>query len=323
MVCALQDAGYSPIVFDNLSRGHADAVQGAPLVIGDLRSVADLDACFAAHRVDLVMHFAALTYVGESVAEPEKYYENNVVGGLNLLSAMRRHGVGRFVFSSTCAVYGEPERLPIGESHPQRPINPYGRTKQAIEQALADYGKAYGLRSIALRYFNAAGADPQGRVGERHDPETHLIPLVLEEAMRLRGGGDPSLSRLSVYGSDYSTPDGSCVRDYVHVSDICRAHLLAAEWLLGERASGFLAINLANGTGFSVLEVIDTCREVSGQPVQFSVRPRRPGDSAILVGNADNAAELLGWKPRFTELRDMVGTAWNWMVRRQSSDPSS
>jgi UDP-glucose-4-epimerase GalE len=323
MVCALQDAGHSPIVFDNLSRGHADAVQGAALVIGDLRSVADLDACFAAHRIDLVMHFAALTYVGESVAEPEKYYENNVVGGLNLLSAMRRHGVGRIVFSSTCAVYGEPERLPIVESHPQRPINPYGRTKQAIEQALADYGTAYGLRSIALRYFNAAGADPQGRVGERHDPETHLIPLVLEEAMRLRGGGDPSLSRLSVYGSDYPTPDGSCVRDYVHVSDICRAHLLAAEWLLGESASGFLSFNLANGTGFSVLEVIETCREVSGQPVQFSVKPRRPGDSAILVGNADNAAELLGWKPKFTELRDIVGTAWNWMVRRQSSVPGS
>lgn len=221
MVLALQDAGYSVIVFDNLSRGFADAVGSAPLVIGDLRSAADLDACFAAHRFDLVMHFAALAYVGESVNEPELYYQNNVVGALNLLAAMRRHGVNRLVFSSTCATYGEPELVPITESHPQRPINPYGRTKLMIEQALRDYALAYGTQSVSLRYFNAAGCDLHGRAGERHNPETHLIPLVLAEAMRVMHVGDPADTALREVGTDFPTPDGSCVRDYIHVADLC------------------------------------------------------------------------------------------------------
>ncbi|MDD4880569.1 MAG: UDP-glucose 4-epimerase GalE [Gallionellaceae bacterium] len=315
MVLALQEAGYSVVVFDNLSRGFADAVASAPLVVGDLRSAEALDACFAAHRFDLVMHFAALAYVGESVGEPELYYQNNVVGALNLLAAMRAHGVARLVFSSTCATYGEPERIPIDETHPQRPINPYGRTKLMIEQALADYAAAYGLHSASLRYFNAAGGDPQGRVGERHDPETHLIPLVLAEAMRLKRGGEPAATGLQVFGADFPTADGSCIRDYIHVTDLCSAHLLAAEGLLSGKLSGAHCLNLANGGGFSVLEVIDACRKVTGQPIQYRVFPRRAGDPAALVGDAGRAAAVLAWQPRYRQLETMIETAWAWLNR--------
>jgi len=297
MVLALQDAGYSVVVFDNLSRGFADAVDSTPLVIGDLRSPADLDACFSAHRIDLVMHFAALAYVGESVTEPELYYQNNVVGALNLLAAMRRQGVNRLVFSSTCATYGEPDYVPITESHPQRPINPYGRTKWMIEQALRDYALAYGTQSVSLRYFNAAGCDPQGRAGERHNPETHLIPLVLAEAMRVMRGGDPADTALRVFGIDFSTPDGSCVRDYIHVSDLCQAHLRAAERLLSEQTSGAEFYNLANGTGFSVLDVIEACRDVTGMPIAYKTEHHRAGDPAVLVGDAHLTNEVLGWRP--------------------------
>lgn len=313
MVLALQDAGYSPIVFDNVSRGHADAVNGAQLLVGDLRSPADLKACFAAHRIDLVMHFAALAYVGESVTEPELYYENNVVGTLNLLAAMRKFEVRNIVFSSSCATYGEPERVPIAETHPQRPINPYGRTKLLVEQSLADYARAYNLRSVSLRYFNAAGCDKQGRAGERHEPETHLIPLVLAEALRVKNGGSPSDTRLRVFGSDFKTRDGSCVRDYIHVTDICQAHLLACERLLKGAANGAEAYNLANGHGFTVLEVIDACRKVTGQRIDYLAMPRRPGDPAELVGDAKKALEILGWKPRFAELEAIIATAWEWI----------
>lgn len=311
MVLALQDAGYRPVVFDNLSRGHADAVPvGVPLVVGDLRSPTDLDACLRAHRVDLVMHFAALAYVGESVTEPELYYDNNVIGALNLLAAMRRHGLQRLVFSSSCATYGIPSEVPINEGHPQQPINPYGRTKMMVEQALQDYSVAYGLQSIALRYFNAAGCDPAGRARERHDPETHLIPQVLREAARLAAYGNPRDTQLVVFGDDFPTRDGTCVRDYIHVSDLCSAHLKAAERLLSGAVSGSEVYNLANGQGFSVREVIEACRDVTGQAIEYRIEARRAGDPAELVGNATRAKSVLGWEARVTGLREIVGTAW-------------
>jgi UDP-glucose-4-epimerase GalE len=315
MVLALQDAGHKVLVFDNLSRGFADAVGAAPLVVGDLRNPADLDALFTLHRINLVMHFAALAYVGESVTEPELYYQNNVVGALNLLAAMRRYGVDKLVFSSTCATYGEPDAVPISEAHPQRPINPYGRSKLMTEQALADYATAYGMQSISLRYFNAAGADPHGRAGERHEPETHLIPLILAEALRLQQGGTPSDTALQVFGHDFPTPDGSCVRDYIHVTDLCQAHLLAAQRLLSGRVEGAEVYNLANGAGFTVLEVIEACRKVAGQPIQFNMQPRRAGDPAILIGDASRAHTLLGWQPAIGELHEIIQTAWAWMKR--------
>jgi UDP-glucose-4-epimerase GalE len=317
MVLALQDAGLRPVVFDNLSRGHADAVPaGVPLVVGDLRRPQDIEAALLLHRPDVVMHFAALAYVGESVAEPELYYDNNVIGTLHLLAALRRHGPARLVFSSTCATYGEPDANPIEETHPQRPINPYGRSKLVIEQALADYAHAYGLASVSLRYFNAAGCDPAGRAGERHHPETHLIPLVLQEALRLRAGGAPGQTQLQVFGSDFPTPDGSCVRDYIHVSDLCHAHLLAAQRLLQGQATGAEAYNLTNGVGFSVLQVIAACRAVTGQPVQYRAMPRRPGDPATLVGSAAGAARVLGWQPRHTQLAQIIASAWAWLQAR-------
>jgi UDP-glucose-4-epimerase GalE len=316
MVLALEDAGYAPVVFDNLSRGHVDAVGSVPLVRGDLRRLQDVEACFERDRFDLVMHFAALAYVGESVSEPELYYENNVIGALNLLAVMRRRAVHRMVFSSTCATYGEPDRVPIAESHPQRPINPYGRSKLVIEQALADYAAAYRLRSVSLRYFNAAGCDPRGRRGERHEPETHIIPLVLAEAQRLALGGHPDESRLHVYGNDFPTRDGSCVRDYIHVSDLCRAHLLACERLLGDHGRGAEAYNLANGIGFTVLEVIEACRRVTGQPITYRLMPRRPGDPAALVGDSSKARQVLGWLPEIADLDAIIHTAWSWMSQR-------
>jgi len=314
-VLALEDAGYRAVVFDNLSRGHADAVSRAPLVVGDLRSMADIEACLQKHRPDVVMHFAALAYVGESVGAPEQYYQNNVVGALNLVAAMRKHGCSRFVFSSTCSTYGEPRQVPIPESHPQEPINPYGRTKLMVEQALADYALAYDMRSVSLRYFNAAGCDPEGRAGERHDPETHLIPLVLAEALRTKRGGDAAATRLSVFGNDFDTADGSCVRDYIHVSDLCHAHLLAAQRLMEGKVQGAEAYNLANGVGFSVLQVIDACRRVTGQPIRYQVQARRAGDPATLVGDCGRAQSVLGWKPRHARLEEIIGTAWQWIER--------
>lgn len=319
MVLALQDAGHDVVVFDNLSRGFADATGNAVLVQGDLRSIADIERCFCEHRFDLVMHFAALAYVGESVLEPELYYDNNVIGTLNLLSIMRKHDVNSFVFSSTCATYGEPEQVPISESHPQNPINPYGRTKLIIEQALADYAHAYGLNSVCLRYFNAAGCDHKGRAGERHDPETHLIPLILAEALRIKQGGDPVDTQLQVFGSDFPTPDGSCIRDYIHVSDLCEAHLLASKRLISGNARGIEVYNLGNGNGFSVFDVIDACREVTGQPVQYLQMQRRAGDPAILVGDASLATAGLEWFPQFTELKEIIATSWQWIQINQKA----
>jgi UDP-glucose 4-epimerase len=312
-VHALLDAGHSVTVFDNLSRGHADAVGAADLVVGDIRSADDLRACFGLRCHDVVMHFAALAYVGESVSEPALYYDNNVTGSLGLLAAMHQADVRRLVFSSTCATYGDPVELPMTEAHPQRPVNPYGRTKLMVEHMLGDFASAHGLQSISLRYFNAAGCDPAGRAGERHAPETHLIPLVLEQAMRVRDGADPEDTRLQVLGNDFPTRDGTCVRDYIHVSDLCEAHLLAAERLLSSVVRDAEFYNLGNGLGYTVLEVIQAAARVTGQDIRFRVAARRAGDPASLVGCADLARSVLGWTPRIGAIDDIVATAWRWM----------
>ncbi len=310
----LRDTGWGVVAFDNLSRGWRDALGDVPLFEGDLRRPDDVTKCLSEQCFDLVMHFAALAYVGESVIDPGRYYENNVVGSLNLLQAMRGSGHARLVFSSTCATYGDPIERPIRENHPQRPVNPYGRTKLLMEQALADYSIAYGLNSVSLRYFNAAGCDLAGRLGERHEPETHLIPLVLEEALRVRGGGDPSASTLRIHGNDFPTADGTCVRDYIHVQDLCAAHLLAGERLLDGRLHGASSFNLGNGQGYSVLEVIEACRRVTGVEFEYRVGPRRAGDPDWLVGSAERARTLLQWQPKITSIDEIVASAWHWLL---------
>jgi UDP-glucose 4-epimerase len=299
--------GYETVVLDNLVYGHREFVQRGEFVLGDISDPACLDLVFANHDIDAVMHFAAYTYVGESVQDPGKYYANNMGGTLNLLAAMRRAGVNRFIFSSTCATYGVPQEMPLTESHPQKPINPYGWTKFMIEQALADYSAAYGMQYVALRYFNAAGADPQGRVGEDHDPETHLIPLAIEAAV------DPK-RELSIFGTDYDTPDGTCVRDYIHVTDLAQAHILAYEYLRDGGESQYF--NLGNGLGFSVREVIDCVSRVSGRAVRAKEAPRREGDPAQLVGSSERIRSVLGWEPQYAELETIVEHAWNWRMKR-------
>jgi UDP-glucose 4-epimerase len=314
MNLVLQDAGHAVIVFDNLSRGFKDAVIGATLIEGDLRSRDDLDQLFQSHAIDLVMHFAALTYVDESVKHPQTYFENNVEGTLNLLSAMENHGVNKFVFSSSCAVYGEPIHIPITEAHPKSPISPYGENKLAIEEALIDATKK-GLKSISLRYFNAAGADKNLRAGERHDPETHLIPLVLMEALRIKDGGDATDTKLKVFGQDFATKDGTPVRDYIHVEDLCHAHMAAAHRLNDNLVEGNEAYNLGNGQGFSVLEVIDAARRVTKQNITYREMPRREGDPARLIGDASLAKSQLHWTPRYIDLGDIIETAWQFMLK--------
>ena len=320
MVKLLRSQGHEVTVFDNFSTGHRDAVKGVHLVEGDLKNAADAGRAFAGRRIDAVMHFAASCYVGESVQEPAKYYNNNVVGTLNLLGAMRAAQVQRLVFSSTCSTYGDPVSLPMSEDHPQRPVNPYGMSKLVAERAMADYGRAYGLGTIALRYFNASGCDPEGELGERHDPETHLIPLVLFEALRLRAGGNPAETRLQVFGDDFDTPDGTCVRDYVHIADLCAAHLLALQRLMrgtdAGAGAGFEAFNLGTGNGCSVKDVIETCRRVTGQDIQYRVAGRRAGDPARLVASAGRAHAGLGWTPQFNALSDIVETAWRWFSQQ-------
>ncbi len=303
MVQMLLDRGHEPVVFDNLSTGYRDAVPTGRLVEGDLADPAALEGLFAAQRFDGVMHFASLIQVGESVREPAKYYRNNVANTLNLLDAMHRHGVAHFIFSSTAAIFGEPDYVPIDEAHPRRPINPYGFSKFAIEQVLADYDRAYGLRSTCLRYFNAAGADPEARLGERHEPETHLIPLVLQAASGRR-------SHIDVFGQDYDTPDGTCIRDYIHIVDLCEAHLLALDRLRAGAPSG--AYNLGNGNGFSVKEVIDASERVAGTSIARKYAGRRAGDPARLVADARRARSELGWQPRFADLDTIVRHAWAW-----------
>ena len=303
---ALAAAGHTPVVYDNLSRGHREFARWGPLEVGDLCEAATLDAVFARHRIDAVMHFAALAYVGESVEQPALYYRNNVGGTLELLEAMRRAGVGLIVFSSTCATYGVPERMPITEDLPQQPINPYGATKLMIEQVLRDYAPAYGLRSVALRYFNAAGCDPDGEVGEDHEPETHLIPRVLMAA-------DGMLPRIDVFGTDYPTPDGTCMRDYIHVADLADGHVRALDYL--QRGGASSAINLGTGRAFSVREVIAAAERVTGRRIPVHEGPRRAGDPPVLVADATRARTLLGFAPRYSEIEPIVETAWRWHKR--------
>jgi UDP-glucose-4-epimerase GalE len=316
MVKLLLRQGHQVTVFDNLSTGHRDAVKRVDFVEGDLRREADAARAFEGRRIEVVMHFAASCCVGESVQDPAKYYANNVIGTLNLMEAMRAAEVQRLVFSSTCSTYGDPVSLPMSEDHPQRPVNPYGMSKLTVERAMADYGRAYGLGTVALRYFNAAGCDPEGELGERHDPETHLIPLIIREALRIRGGGKPEDTQLQVFGDDFDTPDGTCIRDYVHIADLCAAHLLAMEHLLGRGASGFEAFNLGSGKGYSVKEVIETCRHITAQDIRYRISGRRAGDPARLVASAARARAELGWSPEFNELSDIVETAWRWFSRQ-------
>ncbi|MGE4593880.1 UDP-glucose 4-epimerase GalE, partial [Alcaligenes sp.] len=294
---------YRVVVLDNLSTGHADAVRYGELIVGDMADTALLDRLFHSHRFDAVMHFAAFSLVGESVDDPGKYYRNNVANTLNLLDAMVRHQVRHFVFSSTAATFGEPRSDRIDESHPQNPINPYGRSKLMVEHLLADYDAAYGLKSVCLRYFNAAGADPEGELGERHNPETHLIPLVLQAASGRR-------SHIHVFGTDYDTPDGSCLRDYIHVQDLCSAHQQALQWLQEHQQSK--QFNLGNGDGYSVLDVIETARKVTGKEIPVLIGDRRVGDPARLVADATLAQQQLGWKPEYPDLVDMIAHAWHW-----------
>ncbi len=309
-VLALQNAGYEVVVFDNLVYGHRDIVESVlkvELIEGDTNDRNLLDRVFASRSFSAVMHFAAYAYVGESVSQPDKYYRNNVTGTLTLLEAMVAAGIKRFVFSSTCATYGVPKTVPIPEDHPQDPINPYGATKLMVERILSDFDRAYDFKSVAFRYFNAAGADPQGRLGEDHQPETHLIPLVLMAALGKRDS-------ISIFGTDYPTPDGTCIRDYIHVSDLAQAHVLGLDYLI--KGGDSQQFNLGNGSGFSVREVIEMARQITGRSIHAIECDRRPGDPPALVGSAEKARSTLGWNPQYADLDKILTHAWAWHQKR-------
>jgi UDP-glucose 4-epimerase len=309
-VLALKQAGYNVVIFDNLEYGHqelVDSVLGVELFVGDTRDRSSLDRVFATHKIDAVMHFAAYIAVGESVEKPGMYYENNVVGTLNLLEAMRAANIHKLVFSSTCAVYGIPETTPIVEDCPFAPISPYATSKLMVENILSDFDTAYGFKSVRFRYFNASGADPSGRLGEDHTPETHLVPLVLFAAMGKR-------EHISVYGTDYPTPDGTCIRDYIHVQDLATAHVLGLAYLLAGGDSQ--VFNLGNGNGYSVKEVIETAKKVTGKEIKVVYGDRRAGDPSILVGSSDRVRKVLGWNPEFPKLEDIIAHAWQWHQKR-------
>jgi UDP-glucose 4-epimerase len=303
VVKELQAAGIPCVVLDNLVRGHRELVTDVDLIVGDVGDAALVGRIIRDHRIDAVMHFAAYAYVGESAAEPLTYYDNNVAATVRLLRALVDSDVRMLVFSSTCATYGMPEATPMTEAHPQRPINPYGATKLMVERILQDVDRAHDLRSVVLRYFNAAGAHPSGAIGEWHVPETHLIPLALQAAAGLR-------ESVEIYGTDYPTPDGTCVRDYIHVTDLAQAHVLGLHYLQSGKASE--AFNLGNGNGFSVREVIEAAERVTGQRVKSSASPRRPGDPPALVGSSAKARQILGWSPAFDRLDVIIDTAWAW-----------
>jgi UDP-glucose 4-epimerase len=303
MVKMLRGHGREVLVLDDLSTGFEEALLGAPLVRGSIGDVALLDKVFAEHPIAAVMNFASFIAVGESVTRPDAYYLNNVANTLVLLNAMQRHGVRRYIFSSTAAIYGNPESVPIHEGQTKLPINPYGRSKWMIEQVLEDFQVAFGFESVCLRYFNAAGADPDGQLGERHDPETHLIPLVLQAASGRR-------ESISVFGDDYDTPDGTCIRDYIHVQDLCAAHLLALNHLLAGGKSR--RYNLGNGQGFSVKEVIDVARAVTQRPIEVRMQPRRAGDPPRLIADSRLIQAELNWRPEFADLSTIVAHAWGW-----------
>ena len=295
--------GYDTVVFDNLVYGHRSFVRWGDFVLGDLADCDQLRLCFSKYPIEAVMHFCAFAYVGESVTDPAKYYRNNVVNTLNLLDTMREFHVPYLIFSSTCSTYGVPQRIPLTEDHPQSPVNPYGWSKFMIEQILKDYNNAYGIKYVTLRYFNAAGADPDADIGERHDPETHLIPLVLDVA----AGKRPDVK---IFGTDYETPDGTCIRDYIHVTDLADAHILALGYLRGGGPSD--SFNLGNGNGFSVREVIRTAEKVTGRAIKYIETGRRAGDPPVLIGSASKAMEILQWRPQFADLPIIMQTAWHW-----------
>jgi UDP-glucose 4-epimerase len=304
MVATLLEAGHVPLILDNFSTGHRDLLApGVAHYEGRCGDAALLGRIFSEHSVDAVMHFAASSLVGESVTDPIKYYRNNVSETVELLAAMIEHRVGRFILSSTAAVYGEPVQVPIDETHPTQPTNPYGTTKAALERLLAEVSRAHGLQFVSLRYFNAAGAHPSGRIGERHDPETHLIPILLQVALGQR-------KQAQVYGLDWPTRDGSCIRDYVHVCDLAAAHLAALEALFVGAPNAIY--NLGTGQGCSVLEVLESVRRITGHPIPVEVSARRPGDPAVLVASSDKIQRELGWKPRFASIDDIVTSAWRW-----------
>lgn len=299
----LNRSGYRTVVFDNLRCGYREFVKWGAFVFGDLANKDQIRRCFQAYPIKAVMHFSALTSVGESVVQPGLYYQNNVVNTINLLEVMREFDVAHFIFSSSAATYGMPQQVPIPEDHPQLPINPYGRSKCMVEQILADYDHAYGVRHVNLRYFNAAGADPDGELGERHEPETHLIPIAMAAALGLRDS-------VSLFGTDYPTGDGTCIRDYIHVNDLAQAHIQALEYLRTQNRSD--SFNLGNATGYSVREVTEKVREISKRDFKIVEVPRRPGDPAILVSSSQKARDLLGWKPQFAGLEAIIRTAWDW-----------
>lgn len=301
----LAHAGHDVWVYDNLSAGHRSACDAQKLVVGELSDHEKLTAVLSKHAIEAVLHFAAFCYVGESVSLPAKYYQNNVVGTLALLDAMRQSDVSRLVFSSTTAVYGSPSEIPITEQTPLDPISPYGFTKRVVEHALVDYSRAYGLGSIALRYFNAAGASRDGGIGEDHTPETHLIPLVLQVALGQR-------EKITIFGDEYPTPDGTCVRDYIHVDDLAEAHLKALDAI---EPGSFDAINLGSGVGASVMQVVEACREVTGHDIPVDIGLRRPGDPPELIADISKAKHKLSWQPEFTNIREIVETAWKWHQR--------
>lgn len=305
---ALAEAGHVPIVYDNLHTGHEWAVKWGPFERGDLNDPAALGAAMRRHRPEAVVDFAALAYVGDSMKEPTQYYRANVAGTIALLEAMRAHDIGSIVFSSTCATYGVPASMPIVETMAQDPINAYGRSKRMAEEILRDACAAHGVGAIALRYFNAAGADPDGQLGEEHDPESHLIPLVLQTALGLR----PSIA---IFGTDYATPDGTCVRDYVHVSDLASAHVAALEAC---RAGRFAAYNLGTGHGASITEVVTRAREITGRPIRTEAAARRPGDPPVLVADASLALQALSWKASRSDLGHIIETAWRWMTTHRA-----
>lgn len=312
-VLALKQAGYEVLILDNLVYGHRDLVEQVlkvELIEGDTGDRDLLDKLFKSRNIAAVMHFSAYAYVGESVSNPAKYYRNNVIGTITLLEAMLAASVKNFVFSSTCATYGVPEVVPIPEDHPQNPINPYGATKLMVERILSDFNEAYDFKSVRFRYFNAAGANPEGLLGEDHNPETHLIPLVLQTALGKR-------ESISIFGTDYPTDDGTCVRDYIHVSDLADAHVLGLEYLLKGGDSTFF--NLGNGNGFSVKEIIEAARLVTGEDIKAVECDRRPGDPPALIGSGEKARKILGWQPQYTSIKDIMTHAWEWHQKRHGS----
>jgi len=299
----LNFAGYETVVLDNMSYGHEDFLKWGEYENVDLDDLKSLRNVFSKYKIDAVMHFAAFTYVGESVEDPQKYYLNNLRNTLNLLQVMNEFEVKKLVFSSTCATYGNPMEIPLTESHPQNPINPYGKGKLMVEKILEDYNSAYNLRYVSLRYFNAAGADPEGDVGERHHPETHLIPLILDAASGKR-------EDIKIFGTDYPTHDGTCIRDYIHVTDLADAHIKSLKYLENGKKSE--VFNLGNGNGFSVKEVIEKARKVTGRKIKATETDRRPGDPPILVGSSKKARKILKWQPKYDELTQIIETAWEW-----------